>query len=80
MDGRLEREDIAPQFDAGLDVAFRGESPTTDPACCWERSDVNCDGVLDVIRVIKLAFRVPMRHRSSATHAYGFPVAGSARG
>ena len=53
-------------FDRPLDVvrvvnvAFRGESATTDAGCGMNRSDINCDGVasvLDVVGFVNVAFR-----------------------
>ena len=43
-----------------VNVAFRGQTPTGDPDCIGDRTDVNCSGstdVVDVVRVINVAFR-----------------------
>lgn len=55
-------DDYVDIFDVILtiDVAFRAATPTSDPSCPMERSDVNCSGAVDIIdvtRMIDVAFR-----------------------
>ncbi|HUU46271.1 MAG TPA: hypothetical protein VM118_11130, partial [Acidobacteriota bacterium] len=43
-----------------VDVAFRSQSPTSDPGCPFPRTDVTCDritNVLDVVHFVNVAFR-----------------------
>lgn len=43
-----------------VDVAFRGQEPTSGPVCPLDQTDVDCDGftsVLDVVHVVNVAFR-----------------------